>query len=85
MTLLTWRVNGTLNVTTAPVAPLELKAQTVIIPAQRPRRLSRKRTLIGFIYGCVVKQGYGIGLPKRVDDIGAGVRVTLAVNEDGAR
>ena len=79
MTLLTWSVNGTLNVITAPVAPLELEAQTVILPAQPSRRLWRKSTLIGFINGCVVKQGYGIGASKRVDDIGAGVRVTLAV------
>ena len=40
--------------------------------------------LTGFVYGCVVKQEYGIGVPKRVDDIDAGVGVTLAVIEDGA-
>ena len=39
--------------------------------------------LTGFVYGCVVKHEYGSGVPRRVDEIDAGVGVTLAVIEDG--
>ncbi len=55
----------------------------MILPAQRPRRFSRRAPLTGSVYGCVVKQECGVGVPKRIDDIGAGVGVTLAVIEDG--